>query len=191
MSPRAGLDRARVVQAAADLVNAEGPGALTLARLANELEVQPPSLFNHVHGMPDLLHELRLLNVRLLGERMAEAGIGKSGPEAAQAVMQAYRAYIKENPGLYLLDLRASGFQAEQDKDLQSAEERVVQVAMAVVESFGLQAEDGLHAVRGLRSLVHGFATLEVSGGFGLPLDLDESFRRIVTAYIRGLQGRA
>jgi hypothetical protein len=54
--------------------------------------------------------------------------------------------------------------------------------------SFGLQGEDALHAVRALRSLVHGFTTLEVSGGFGMPLDLDESFRRLVDLFIAGLQ---
>ena len=37
-------------------------------------------------------------------------------------------------------------------------------------------------------SLVHGFATLEIAGGFGLPLDCDESFRRLVDMFIRGLQ---
>jgi hypothetical protein len=42
-----------------------------------------------------------------------------------------------------------------------------------------------------LRSLVHGFATLEVSGGFGLPLDLDESFRRLVELLNAGIQEQA
>lgn len=56
-----------------------------------------------------------------------------------------------------------------------------------MVASFGLRGEEGLHAVRGLRSVVHGFATLEVAGGFGLPLDCDESFRRLVMALASGL----
>jgi hypothetical protein len=51
------------------------------------------------------------------------------------------------------------------------------------LESFALQGEDALHATRGLRSLVHGFATLEAAGGFGLPLDCDESFRRLVEMF--------
>ena len=77
------------------------------------------------------------------------------------------------------------------DKDLQAAEERVVQVAMTVMASLGLSGEDGLHAVRGLRSLVHGFATLEISGGFGLPLDLDESFQRLIAVFLAGLKTQA
>jgi hypothetical protein len=51
-----------------------------------------------------------------------------------------------------------------------------------------LNGDDAIHAVRALRSLVHGFATLEVSGGFGIPLDLDESFHRLVDLFIAGIQ---
>jgi hypothetical protein len=83
--------------------------------------------------------------------------------------------------------LRSSGQQTPIDVELEAAQERVVQIALAVVASFGLQGNDALHAVRGLRSIVHGFATLEVAGGFGLPLDCDESFRRLITAFINGL----
>ena len=59
---------------------------------------------------------------------------------------------------------------------------------MAVMASFGLEGGDAVHAVRGLRSVVHGFATLEISGGFGMPLDLDESFVRLVDLFIAGLE---
>ncbi len=50
------------------------------------------------------------------------------------------------------------------------------------------RARPVLHAVRGLRSIVPGFVTLEGAGGFGLPLDLDESFRRLVAAFVKGLR---
>jgi hypothetical protein len=138
--------------------------------------------------MPGLYRELALMNVHLMGARLGEAAMGKSGPGAVMAVAQAYRAYIKECPGLYMASLRAARTRAPVDVELRAAEEQVVKIAMAVVASFGLSGEDGLHAVRGLRSIVHGFATLEVAGGFGLPLDCDESFRRLVSLFIRGLQ---
>lgn len=188
---RPGLDRAAVVRAAAGLVNAEGLEALTVNRLARELCVQPPSLYNHVDGLPDLLHELALLSTRELGQRIAGAAIGKSGPPALRAVAQAYRAYIKERPGLYAAGLRAAGNRQPVDSELAAAEEQVVQVVLAVVASFGLSGENAVHAVRGLRSVVHGFATLEMAGGFGLPLDCDESFGRLVEVLIRGLESPA
>jgi len=188
MPRRAGLDKAVVVQAAEDLANAEGVDALSLGRLAERLGVRTPSLYNHIDGLPGLYRELSLLNTRRLGERLGNAAIGKAGPDAVMAVAQAYREHIKESPGLYMASLRAAGNQAPAGIELQAAEERVVQVGLAVVASFGLSGEDGLHAVRALRSVVHGFATLEVAGGFGLPLDCDESFRRLIAMLIAGLQ---
>ena len=185
MRARRGLDKETVVIAAAELVNAEGMGALSLSRLAKDLGVRTPSLYNHVDGLPGLRRELALHNVQQLGERLANAAIGKSGPQGLRALAQAYREYIKESPGLYQASLRASGSQADPDNELQEAEERVVKVALAVVESFGMQDEDALHAVRALRSVVHGFATLEAEGGFGLPLDCDESFNRMIEMLIR------
>ena len=191
MPPRPGLDRTVVVKTAADLLNAEGVEALSLTRLAARLRIQTPSLYNHIDGMPGLLRQLAQFNARQLAERLAEAAIGRSGPEAVRQVARAYRAYILENPGLYLASLRASRNQDPLDMELQQAEERAVEIGLAVVSSFGLQGEDGLHAVRGLRSLVHGFATLEAAGGFGLPLDCDESFRRLVDMFVAGLQQMA
>ena len=186
--PRAGLDKDTVVEAAADLLNTEGAEALTLNRLAQELGVKTPSLYNHVDGLPGLYRELALLNARTLGERFTQAAIGQSGPAALIAVAEAYRAYIKESPGVYLASLRSSGTQQPVDAELSTAEEKSLGVTVAVVASFGLTGEDALHAVRGLRSLVHGFATLEIAGGFGLPLSLEESFDRLLQMFVRALQ---
>jgi hypothetical protein len=40
-----------------------------------------------------------------------------------------------------------------------------------------------------VRSALHGFVALETGGGFGIPVDLDESFDRMVAALARGLRG--
>ena len=188
MSPRSNLTKELVVQAAADLLNTEGLDALSLNRLAEILDIRTPSLYNHVDGLPGLMRELSILNARNLAERLSDAAIGQSGPELVMSVMQAYRSYIKEFSGLYLSTLRVSGMQEEVDPELEKEETRSLKVALAVMASFGLQGEDAIHAVRAFRSLVHGFATLEVYGGFGMPLDLNESFVRLVDLFIAGLQ---
>ena len=190
MSPRSNLTKQTVVQAAAELINAEGLEALSLGHLAEKLGIRTPSLYNHVDGLPGLMRELSILNARNLADRLSEAAIGQSGPELVRGVMQAIRAYIKEYPGLYLSTVRASGTQTVTDPELEQEEARSVKVGMAVMASFGLEDEDAVHAVRGLRSVVHGFATLEISGGFGMPLDLDESFSRLVDLFIAGLEGQ-
>ncbi len=184
---RTRLDKSTVVRAAADLVNAGGWEDLTLAKLAEALGVQTPSLYNHVDGLAGLGRDLALLSTRELGEQMANTAIGQSGPEAVRRIARAYRQYIKDNPGVYLLSVRSALRTSPPDVELQRAQSRSVDVILAVVASFGLGEKDALHAIRGLRSLVHGFATLEIAGGFGLPLDCEESFRRLVEVYIREL----
>ncbi|MBI3169332.1 MAG: WHG domain-containing protein [Chloroflexi bacterium] len=176
------------MQAAVELVNAEGMQELTLSRLAEELGIQTPSLYNHVDGLTGLQKELAILNAKNLADCLSEAAIGKSGDDLFMAAAQAFRAYVKSNAGLYMSTLRASGMQPAQDPDLVHEEERTLKVGMTLMYSLGLQGGDAIHGLRAFRSLVHGFATLEAAGGFGLPQDCDESFRRLVTALVAGLK---
>lgn len=188
MSRRARLDKPTVVAAAAALINRDRVAALSLKRLAEELSVQTPSLYNHIDGLPGLERELALLGVRRLGDAITDAVIGKSGPAAVTALLDAYRAFVKANPGLATYTVRPAAVEAPDDAERAQAEARIVHVAVAVVASFGLTGDDAIHAVRALRSVAHGFATLEAAGGFGIPLDLDESFRRLAAMVIAGLE---
>jgi AcrR family transcriptional regulator len=185
---RVRLDKDAVVQAAVKLVNAEGMESLTLSRLAEVLGIRTPSLYNHVDGLPGLLRDLAVLNAKLLADRLGEAAIGKSGSDLFIEVAQAFRSYVKENPGLYISTLRSSGNQPVQDENLKREEERALKIGITVMASLGLKGKDAVHALRAFRSTVHGFATLEVAGGFGLPLECDESFRRLVEALAAGFQ---
>ncbi|MBN2115586.1 MAG: WHG domain-containing protein [Anaerolineales bacterium] len=185
---RVRLDKDEVLQAAVSLVNAEGIASLTLSRLAEELGIRSPSLYNHVDGLPGLHRELAVMNARLIADRLNEAAIGKSGVELFMNVAQAFRNYVKEYPGLYMSSLRASGNQAAPDENLIREEERSLKVGLAVMASLGLQGQDAIHALRAFRSMVHGFVTLEVASGFGLPQDCDESFRRLAEALVNGLK---
>lgn len=191
MSPRAGLDQTAVVQAAAALVDAEGLDALSITRLAQILGVKAPSLYNHVGGLPGLRRELALFGLRELAARLGDAALGCSGPAALQAAAAAYRTFIKEHPGVYAAGLRASGNLEYEDEELRRLEERSLHIVLRIIASFGMEGEEAIHAARGLRSLVHGFATLELAGGFGLPLSLDESFQRLTDLLIQGIQGQS
>ena len=185
---RTRLDKTAVVQAAVEILNAEGVQALTLSRLAEELGIQTPSLYNHVDGLPGLQQELAVLNAKLLADRLSSAAMGKSGSELFMEAAQAFRAYVKEYPGLYMSTLRSSGMQETPTKELQQEEERTVNIGLVIMASLGLKGEHAIHGLRAFRSMVHGFATLEVAGGFGMPQDCDESFRRLVLALVAGLQ---
>ena len=188
MPRRAKVDKNKVVATAAALVNREGADALSLNRLATELGIKSPSLYNHIDGLPHLLIELSILNTREMAESMTQAVIGKSGPDAIRSLAYAYRHHIRENPGLYLVTLKASNNQQVESQELKNIESKVISIVQAVIAPYGLSEEDALHTIRGFRSIVHGFTTLEIAGGFGLSLDCDESFNRIIAMFIDSLE---
>ncbi len=185
MSHRVGLDQATVVEAAAKLVDEEGLDQLSLGRLAERLGVRTPSLYNHVAGLPGLKHDLALYCLRELLDRLLRATIGKSRAEAIFALANAYRAYAREAPGRYALTLRAPD---PGDQALQAIAQQLVDVLRAVLAPYRLSEEDNIHAIRSLRSIVHGFISLEVTGGFAMPVDLDASFHWLIDLYIAGLR---
>ena len=188
MSPRAGLDRAVVVEAAAALADEEGFEGLSLARLAERLGVRTPSLYNHVAGLEGIRRELVLMGLRELGRALSRASIGVSGEAAVLAIGQAYRVFVKERPGLYAATVRSSRTYAPGDPDLAAAEGEALETVLIVLASCGVRDEGTIHAARGLRAISHGFATLEVASGFGMPADVDESFRRLLRAFVAGLR---
>ncbi len=191
MAPRPGLDREQVLAAAAELADAEGTEGLTLGRLAQRLGVRTPSLYNHIDGLSDVQRELALRAKRSLGVQLARAAAGKAGDDGVFALAQAFRQFIKVHPAQYALTVRASLVDQPEDREMQQAEAEIVDVALAVVASYGLSGARAVHAVRALRSVVHGFGTLELTGGFGLPLDADESFQVLCRMLATGLRALA
>ncbi len=188
MTRRAGLDPQMIVQAAADLIDREGIEALTLAALANHFKVAVPSLYNHVGGMPGLMQQIALLGRKQLAQQLGKAVMGKSGDAAVMAMADAYRAYVKAHPGVYTSTLHAAD---EKDTESRAFEAEAVEISLKVLAHYDLHDEMALHMVRGFRSLVHGFASLEVAGGFGLPLDLDKTFRLLIEGYVQMLSATA
>jgi AcrR family transcriptional regulator len=159
-------------------------GEVTFAALARHFGVRAPSLYNHVAGQDGLRRELALLGMHELGQRITQAAIGRSGDEAVIAIAHAYRRFALERPGLYAASIHAPD---PDDDELTAASDAIVSVLVTIMATYDLHRDDAIHAIRGLRALMHGFVALEVAGGFGIPLNLDESFDRAVRAVIAGL----
>lgn len=188
--PRAGLDIDSVVAAAARVANADGYSALTLKRLASELGVRSPSLYNHVAGLPGVHRELRIRGLSELTDALREAVAGRSGDDALRACCLAYRRFAADQPGVYAA-IQPSVHTPETDERARAAGEELLGVLNDVLGAYGLVGDDALHAVRALRSALHGFVLLEQTGAFGMPIAVDESFDRLVAMLAGGLRSVA
>jgi AcrR family transcriptional regulator len=184
MSYRVGLDAATVVEAAAKLVDEEGIEQLTLSHLAGRLGIRTPSLYNHITGLSGLKHDLTLYCLRDLLDRLLRATSGKSRAEAIVALADTYRAYGRETPGRYAFSLQAPD---PGDREVSVIAQQLVDVVQAVLVPYALGEEEAIHAIRSLRSIVQGFISLEIAGGFGMPVDLDASFHWLINLFIAGL----
>lgn len=184
--PRKGWDRAAVLAEAEALVDTEGLEALTLALLAERLDIRIPSLYNHIEGLDDLLRALAARAAGQLAAALRAAAVGRSGAPALLAIAHAYRAYVKAHPGRYTLLARTP---ADIEDMLSAAINEPVEVVFAVLAASEITGAEAVHLVRGLRSAVHGFAMTEVAGGFAMPVDVDESFQRLMVAVVHGLGG--
>jgi AcrR family transcriptional regulator len=183
--PRAGLDAAAVVDAAAKLADAEGLEAVTLARLAAALGVRSPSLYAHVAGLEDLRRRLGARGGRELAAELARAAAGRAGSDALSSVAHAYLAYAREHPGSYAAAQRAREIQ--NDEEAAAAATAVMEVVLAVLRGYGLEGDDAVHAARTIRVALHGFVSLEADGGFAIALPLDETFEFVLATLDRGL----
>ncbi|KAF6657342.1 TetR/AcrR family transcriptional regulator [Paenibacillus polymyxa] len=186
MSPRNGVKLQDILKAAEDIANERGMGDVTLTTLAQKLHIRPPSLYNHVDGLNGLRHVLALHSLEKLEEALVSAAVGRAGEDALTAMGRAYMQYARERPGLYEAMLYATD---RNDTELRHAADRVAELVITVLSSgYGFNEADCIHAARGFRSLLHGFASLEQKGGFGLPVDVDRSIEVMMDTFWAGLR---
>jgi AcrR family transcriptional regulator len=182
--PRIGLEITNILEAAADIANELGMQEVTLANLAKKLNIRPPSLYNHFEGLPGLRKKLAIYGLEKLYHDLTMAAIGVSGTEALLSISRAYIHFARKYPGLYEATLMAPD---PEEVEVQQAGAKIVQLSVQVLQPFQLEGDLALHAVRGLRSILHGFSSLEQRGGFKLSLNLDESVDIVIMAFIKGL----
>jgi AcrR family transcriptional regulator len=184
--PRAGLTETRVIEEAERIADEVGLSSLTLAALAKRLKVRQPSLYKHIAGMDGLQRSISLRAKNELAAVLGRAAVGRARGDAIVSMSHAYRGWALEHPGRYAATQRAP---VPGDIEDETATGNAVQVAFDVMAGYELRDDDAVDAIRALRSALHGFVTLEAGNGFGMPVDVDRSFDRLVaglaTAFAR------
>jgi AcrR family transcriptional regulator len=184
--PRAGLTGDDVVASAAGLADEIGFQGVTMGLLADRLGIRPPSLYKHVDGLADVQHRLATLAMTELSEVIRDAVQGRAGRDALAALLTAVRGYVSAHPGRYMATTGAE--MTGPDDPLRAASTRVINSIAAVLRGYGITEDKMTHAIRTIRSTIHGFAILEASRGFQWDADPDESFEWMIGFIDRGLR---
>ncbi|HEX8867196.1 MAG TPA: WHG domain-containing protein [Lentzea sp.] len=187
MTVRPRLTTAKVVDAALELIDEQGVDGLTLAAVAARTGVATPSLYKHVASLAELRGHVGVRVLEEMTDRFTQTVLGLSGDQAVEALMRAYRAYVTENPKRYA----AMPMDPLHDELQQAAGQKLVEVMLATLRGYGLEGSAAIHATRRLRVIVHGFASIESGGGFGLPEGLDDTYDQLVRMYLTDLRGQS
>ncbi|HEY0264246.1 MAG TPA: TetR/AcrR family transcriptional regulator [Granulicella sp.] len=95
--------RQRILDAAQHLITEEGFAAMTMRRLAEQIEYSPASIYLHFKSREEIARELCELGCGKLLSKMQKAVAGKDAAGRIHALGQAYVRFGLENPETYRL----------------------------------------------------------------------------------------
>ncbi|MGP7818072.1 TetR/AcrR family transcriptional regulator [Niallia sp. 01092] len=185
MSPRAGIVLDDIIKVAVEIADVEGLQEVTMANLAKRLKIKSPSLYNHINGLPELLKRLTLLGAEMIYSDLKQAANGLEKEEAIHSLSKAYIAFSRRHPGLYELTIQAPG---PEQVEIVEVSDKIIALLVDVLRPYELDEEASIHAIRGFRSILHGFASIELKQGFGMPLDIDKSFKLLIDTFLAGIE---
>jgi AcrR family transcriptional regulator len=164
------------VAAARELLEAEGPDALTMRRLGEVLSMKAPSLYKHLPGkgaIEVLLVEQGMLE---LGGRLRAAIDGLAPHGAVRPLLDAYRQAALDEPNLYRL---ATVGPLTREHLAPGLEDWAGEPFLLVMgEPYRAQV---------VWSAVHGMASLELDGRYPPDTDIERTWSTAAATFIAAL----
>jgi AcrR family transcriptional regulator len=166
--------RAReIVDAARELLEAEGPEGLSMRRVAERIGIRAPSIYKHLPDKHALEAALISAGFAECAEVFEAALDGAEDPLAALAY--AYRDYATRHPHLYRLMTERP---LARERLAPGVEERAAAPIVAAVGDA-----DG---ARAMWAFAHGMTILELNGRFPPDADLDAAWQKGIAAFRPG-----
>jgi AcrR family transcriptional regulator len=183
----AGLTKESIVGAAVLLVGRGGPGGLTMSNLARDLGVSQPALYSHFASLQALQAAVTFSANDMLEQRLLDALAARSDPPLV-ALTSGYRAYVRDYPQLYVLQMRGTRDPDPQVAAVQQAKSAEAgEVVRSALRAYGLSEDLVVNVHVALRATIHGFAHLEAQGALGWDADGDAAFAVLVDLFSAGL----
>ena len=161
-----------ILATARRILEAEGPDALTMRRLADEIGIKAPSLYKHVADKAALEALLIESGFTELAEQLEGIPAGSSDVDRITLLAVTYRRYANAHPHLYRL-LTVGALPRERLRPGVEA-----RAAQPVIDAAG-----DPDRARALWAFAHGMAILEIDGRFPPGADLDAAWRTGIAAF--------
>ena len=186
--------REALLAAAHDLLATEGPGALTVRRIAAAAGVSTMNVYSRFGGKDGVLDELFIHGFQRMSDEMADSPTSDDPIEDLMACGRAYRAFARNYPTYYSLmfDRVAPDF-APSDRAIETAlagHARVIARVQRAMEAGAIRQGDAFQVASALWACDHGLASLEYRTPTGARSDLfdwDAISDTAMRAMLRGL----
>jgi AcrR family transcriptional regulator len=166
--PRGSLTREEIIKEALALLEQEGPGALSMRRLADRLGVTPNALYTHVRGKADLIDGL--IDQVYAGLTLE---LDRSGdwPQQLTALSQQIRDHLLAHPAVVPYALQQPGIGPHSL--------RLGEAIYNVLRPAGFSDQAVVGTVYALVTYILGFVALEIPRAGTDPQTSDEFVRRM------------
>jgi TetR/AcrR family transcriptional regulator, tetracycline repressor protein len=166
--PRGSLTREEIIKEALALLEQEGPGALSMRRLADRVGVTPNALYTHVRGKADLIDGLIDQVYAGLTIELDQSG---DWTQQLTTLSQAIRAHLLAHPAVVPYAIQQPG--------LGPHSLRLGEAIYNVLRPAGFSDQAVVGTVYALLTYILGFVALEVPRAGTDPQTSDEYVRRM------------
>ncbi len=193
-SGRTDPTREALLAAAHDLLATEGPGALTVRRIAAAAGMSTMNVYSRFGGKDGVLDELFIDGFRRMAEEMSDSPTTDDPVADLVACGQAYRAFARRNPTYYSLmfDRAVPEFEPS-ERAVETAVDglgRVIARVQRAMDAGKVRKGDPFEVASALWACDHGLASLEARTPTGDKLELfdwDRIAAIAIEAIVRGL----
>jgi AcrR family transcriptional regulator len=180
-----------LLASAVEILETEGPEALSVRRIAAAAGVAPMGVYNHFDSKNGIIEALFVQGFERLREALTTIADIADPYEALREAGRRYRALARAHPMVYqLMFLRTLPGYEPSEAALEVAGRAFDSLVAAVQRAMAADviAEGPLtETAQLIWSSIHGWVSLELLG-IGMVEDLDSGFDRVCSTMLRGLR---
>jgi len=161
MQRKRNLNSDMIISVAATVIEESGYDNFTIRMLADALGVKSPSLYNHFGGLDEVKQMLSLYSIKMLGDAIRDAAVGRASEDAIREIAHAYRNFAKDKKELYKAFTQVKQTQKSNDEAISFAN-----TLYQILQPFALSRDVENKFLMIFRTGIHGFVALENAGVF-------------------------
>ena len=181
------LTSADIVAAAISVIDAEGPDALSVSRVARALSIKPPAIYKHLPGNAGLHRAVALaLWQQYITFCRSRVETIEDNRNRLRTSLRATREFAIQQP--HLFQVMVSYVLAPDDAEAAAVILETQQFVATALQLHGLQADRLIDALRMITATINGFITFEQRGNLTLPRSTEDSFEVILEALLLAVE---